>query len=658
MHLAIRRSYFALLMNRNVPFELCRKQCLPSFCSVLSFRSSTTISQRSAYMTSSHATEQTGLLKLPVPTLAETAQKYLKTVAPLLNNDEFNETKKIVEQFQRESEPLQELLVKRAETEENWLSKWWLDKTYLEWRLNLPIFYNPALIFPRQSYKNFNGQIEFAANFIHGVLRYRAMIDNDQLPIDRFGNDPLCMDQYKKLIGTCRIPAKRIDRLHLYNKSSHHHVAVFYQNNIYRLPVYDKQGNPLTAEAIYNHLKKLSESKETNDQAKLLGHLTADERQHFAPIYEQLSSIPENKELFDTINDSVLVLCLDDHYQTSIEGTSKKDIQSLVGYNFLHGGGTKYNTANRWFDKTLQLIVGPDGYSGFNYEHSMAEGGMITALVDHALDYCKVAKPLVQTDQSSLLNKCRVIIPKEVEQSILESEKRVNKFVQNCDIIVYKYKGYGKQFAKENKLSIDAIIQVSLQVAYFRMHGKCGATYESGSLRRYHLGRTETIRSCTLEAQKFAQAMAEQHNETSNNAKYTLFLNAIQAHRQYTADAINAKGIDRHLLGLKLIAMENNLPKPALYDHLSYKRVMHFTLSTSQVGAKHDCVMIFGPAVDDGYGCCYNPRNDSINYMITAFKINNGGTNVEQLSNHFNHSLTDIRQLIEANSTKSIKSKL
>ena len=47
--------------------------------------------------------------------------------------------------------------------------------------------------------------------------------------------------------------------------------------------------------------------------------------------------------------------------------------------------------------------------------------------------------------------------------------------------------------------------------------------------------------------------------------------------------AINAKGIDRHLLGLKLIAMENNLPKPALYDHVSYKRAMHFVLSTSQV---------------------------------------------------------------------------
>jgi carnitine O-acetyltransferase len=66
------------------------------------------------------------------------------------------------------------------------------------------------------------------------------------------------------------------------------------------------------------------------------------------------------------------------------------------------------------------------------------------------------------------------------------------------------------------------------------MHGKCGATYESGSLRRYHLGRTETIRSCTLEAQKFASAMSEKHPETSNESKYNLFLDAIQAQREYT----------------------------------------------------------------------------------------------------------------------------
>jgi hypothetical protein len=58
------------------------------------------------------------------------------------------------------------------------------------------------------------------------------MFISDQLPIDRFGSDPLCMDQYKKLIGTVRIPANKIDQLYLYKKTGHHHVAVFYRNNV------------------------------------------------------------------------------------------------------------------------------------------------------------------------------------------------------------------------------------------------------------------------------------------------------------------------------------------------------------------------------------------------------------------------------------------
>lgn len=59
-----------------------------------------------------------------------------------------------------------------------------MDKTYLEWRLNVPIFYNPALVFPRQVYRDFDGQIQFAANFISGVLRYRTLIDEYVMIID------------------------------------------------------------------------------------------------------------------------------------------------------------------------------------------------------------------------------------------------------------------------------------------------------------------------------------------------------------------------------------------------------------------------------------------------------------------------------------------
>jgi len=68
---------------------------------------------------------------------------------------------------------------------------------------------------------------------------------------------------------------------------------LFFILKIYRLPVYDDQGNKFSAEIIYNHLKNLSNVKESDI---LIGHLTADQRQLWAPIYTQLSS---SKILFE-----------------------------------------------------------------------------------------------------------------------------------------------------------------------------------------------------------------------------------------------------------------------------------------------------------------------------------------------------------------------
>lgn len=65
-----------------------------------------------------------------------------------------------------------------------------------------------------------------------------------------------------------------------------------------------------------------------------------------------------------------------------------------------------------------------------------------------------------------------------------------------------------------------------------RMHGKCGATYESGSLRRYRFGRTETIRSCTNEALQFSRTFSSKSKEKS----FELFSRAIKAQREYTND--------------------------------------------------------------------------------------------------------------------------
>lgn len=51
----------------------------------------------------------------------------------------------------------------------------------------------------------------------------------------------------------------------------------------------------------------------------------------------------------------------------------------------------------------------------------------------------------------------------------------------------------------------------------------------------------------------------------------------------FTMQAVKGQGIDRHLLGLKLIALENNMKVPALHMDVAYSLSSHHNVSTSQV---------------------------------------------------------------------------
>ena len=47
------------------------------------------------------------------------------------------------------------------------------------------------------------------------------------------------------------------------------------------------------------------------------------------------------------------------------------------------GGGSRFNGCNRWYDKTVQLVVSSDGVSGLCYEHSASEGIVVIQLLEN-----------------------------------------------------------------------------------------------------------------------------------------------------------------------------------------------------------------------------------------------------------------------------------
>lgn len=79
---------------------------------------------------------------------------------------------------------------------------------------------------------------------------------------------------------------------------------------------------------------------------------------------------PINRASVDAIEKSLFAVCLDQ----PVADVDPNDDLNVAGSQLIHGGGSKLNSGNRWFNKTLELVVNRNGMNGINYEHSPAEG--------------------------------------------------------------------------------------------------------------------------------------------------------------------------------------------------------------------------------------------------------------------------------------------
>ncbi|XP_067398111.1 carnitine O-acetyltransferase [Emydura macquarii macquarii] len=597
-------------------------------------------------LTGRYLAHQEGLPRLPVPPLQQTLDHYLLALQPIISEEEWNHTKGLVDEFRKPGgvgERLQKGLQRRARKTENWLSDWWLKTAYLEYRLPVVVHSSPGVVLPKQDFLDQQGQLRFAAKLIEGVLDFKTMIDNESLPVEYLGGKPLCMNQYYQILSSCRIPGPKHDSIVNYSKGKKppSHITVVHNFQFFELDVYSSDGSPLTTDQIFIQLEKIwNTSLQTNKEP--IGILTTNHRNSWAKAYNNLIKDKTNKESVRAIEKSIFTVCLD----SPIPRVSDDIYKSRVAAQMLHGGGSRWNSGNRWFDKTLQFIIAEDGSCGLVYEHAPSEGPPIVALLDHIVEYTKKPK-LVRSPMIPLPmpKKLRFNITPEIKNDIEKAKQNLNIMVQDLDIKVMVFHHFGKNFPKSEKISPDAFIQMALQLAYYRMYDQVCATYESASLRMFRLGRTDTIRSASVNSLKFVQAMDNPSKQ--NQEKVELLRRATQAHRAYTDMAIKGDAIDRHLLGLRLQAIEDLVSMPELFMDTAYAVAMHFNLSTSQVPAKTDCVMCFGPVVPDGYGVCYNPMDDHINFAMSAYN-SCAETNAARLAHYLEKALLDMRLLLQS----------
>ncbi|KAM3868335.1 carnitine O-acetyltransferase-like [Diretmus argenteus] len=587
---------------------------------------------------------QEGLPRLPVPPLKQTCERYLAMLQPIVSEEELDYTRQLVEEFLRGGvgERLQKGLERRARKTDNWLSEWWMQSAYLDCRMPVAVYTSPGVVLPRMRFHDSQGQMRFAARLIAGVLEFKKMIDSDTLPIEYLGGKPLCMDQYYQVLSSCRIPGPKRDTVvnHAFGKKPPTYITVVHNFQFFVLDVYNSDGSPLTVDQIYMQLEKIwNSSLQTNKEP--IGILTSQHRNTWGKAYNNLIKDKINKESVRAIQKSIFTVCLD----APMPRVSDELHQSRVAAHVLHGGGARWNSGNRWFDKTIQFIVGEDGTCGLVYEHAPAEGPPIVFLIDYVVEYMQraevVRSPMVPL---AMPQKLRFNITPEVKRDIEKAKQNMNMMVHDLDVKVLVFSHFGKNVPKKHKLSPDAFVQMALQLAYYRMYKVCCSTYESASLRMFKKGRTDTIHVTTLDSFGFVQAMEDAAKP--NTEKLALLQKAAQTHRENTYNAIHGQAIDRHLLGLKLQGIEDLTSMPQMFMDTAYAVAQHYNLSTSQVGSKTDCVMCFGPMVPDGYGVCYNPMEEHINIAVTALNSCEE-THAAKFARGVEDALLDMRALLE-----------
>ncbi|KAK5646969.1 hypothetical protein RI129_005433 [Pyrocoelia pectoralis] len=574
------------------------------------------------------------LPKLPVPKLKDTLRKYVMSLKPMISTEELSRTVQLVNEFETSElvKKLQEYLEKRAEQKINWLDEWYISIRYLDNRLPTALCSSPSQMFPLENFENEQDRLSYTAKLILGAAVYKLLIDRQKLPIDRRGNIERDMSQYSKLFGTCRKPCSPTEKNAFYPYAEH--IIIAHKNQFFKLQLFHNS-HPISEMQLLVQLKSIV--SQPLEQGIPIGILTTEQRDTWTSVYEEL--IKDNHKEVKDIESCLFLVCLD----CQMPEVSNK--MTKAGMQVLHGGGSKLNAGNRWFDKTLQFIVGNDGIAGLTFEHLLCDGQAVANMVENIIDFVKDNRSRDIPDVASTTSpsKLHFHITDSMLSHIKEAESNFNKSVDNCDIEWFKFEFFGKDFIKNAKLSPDSFVQIALQLAFYRLHGVPGSIYESVATNKYARGRLESLRSFSEESVTFVKTALDP-NKTNKQKLDSLRL-AVNTHKKSSLEAGEGYGTERHFLGLKAAAKEMGVELPPLYFDSTYITSITDRCNSSQVVTKCDALMGYGTIPTDLYTYCYNVRNFDINISIFSFKSNNFTDSV-CMKNAIISSLCDMKDIL------------
>jgi carnitine O-acetyltransferase len=398
---------------------------------------------------------------------------------------------------------------------------------------------------------------------------------------------------FNRFFSTCRIPSPVVDSIQQIEGARN--VVVLRNNQIYSFNLIDEQDQVMSIPVIEGFLERVL--KASLEHHALLedtpSMLTTKDRDFWYNDRKELMQTPANAESLHKVEGSVVTLCLED----SLLKTAGDQMTE-----FIHTYGD-----NRWFDKSIQLIVCSDGVAGFNYEAACCDdywtAGMVAAL--HQPDNYPTA-PEVTNFADPAFELLSWDMDKAMRREITRAQVDLDALTSRLSVASFHTHLITPAFCQQHGVAPRSLIHLLQTLAYRMQYRKWPSHYSSTPTSHYQGGRSDGIR-LSSEVVDALEVIFEKESATDAQRE-----GLREATRRMEVDfhrGERGRGVDSHLLALRAMVLQdnnNNGQLPVVFKNRAFHRINTTDMHTLWWNNDHEDVLAcgVGPRTDgwSGYG--------------------------------------------------------
>ena len=383
------------------------------------------------------------------------------------------------------------------------------------------------------------------ASMLTNAARSRIPIDpslalscvcSEEIPREYARKVPLCMDQLRRIFATARIPDVECDRIETYSGSRH--VVVMYHNQVFAFDVLDENNNAIPAEE-YATLRiggsdlalmlwllllllpyctgscdSCSPFERTQHRPTAF-HRSACSRPRIAPRGLRRARRSSASRRTSTFSRRSIERC---SWCASMTRRLRRPMTLLGSSSTLAMARTAgsirpsrsyarylslaccHEVASTYRSALLQVVC-KNGIAGVNGEHTPQDAPAPARVCDIALgletpeQYEALAA--VQDDPPEHAHRKLAFDVSELDPAIFDRAKQnVARLIDSVEVSIREFNGFGAQAMKAAGASPDCFVQMALQLAYYKLHNKVCATYETAATRQFRYARAHAAAAC------------------------------------------------------------------------------------------------------------------------------------------------------------------